>query len=94
MLFAILFDGQDEMLAAAPAVHHHALGDQYWREAYSADVDYNGDCQTAYVEISDDGLIDRLSKLILDDRHLEDCRRQVNALILGSEQNQTITRAA
>ena len=32
MLFALLYDRQDQVLAAAPACDHLAMGDQYWLE--------------------------------------------------------------
>ena len=38
MLFALLYDHQDQVLAAAPACDHLAMGDQYWLECHLATV--------------------------------------------------------
>ncbi len=81
MLFALLFNEQDQLLAATPAVFQYAMGDSYWRDIYAADVGWNADFQTAYVEVIDDPLIDMLNSLETDDQHLAECRCRINRLI-------------
>ena len=93
MLFALLFDGQDELIAAAPAVFQYSLGNAYWRDAYSDQIEPDEDCQTAYVEVRDGDLIDKLNSLETDDTHLKDCRQRI-AQLTGPPRPGTQTRAA
>ncbi|MGI9517952.1 MAG: hypothetical protein ACR2NP_12945 [Pirellulaceae bacterium] len=81
MLYALLFDGQDRLIAAAPAALQHATGDSYWRDSYAGRIQFTEDCQTAYVEIDDPLLRDMLDSLPTDDRHLQACGARIEALI-------------
>jgi len=80
MLFAILFDANDQLIAAAPAVFQYAVGNEYWRENYAGEVVVDGDFQTAYIEVIDDDTIDMLNSLELGDEHLQTCRQRVASL--------------
>ena len=93
MLFALLYNGQDELIAAAPAVFQYAVGDVYWRDSYASHLDWDVDCQTAYVEISHDDLIDKLNSLETEDTHLLECRKRVDE-ITGPVPDAKKTRAA
>lgn len=98
MLFALLFNGSDELIAAAPAVFQYSVGDNYWREFYSGDVNIDADCQTAYAETDDDQLIDKLNSLEHDDQHLAECRSRIDELTVTQAkvkvQSSKTTRAA
>ena len=94
MLFALLFNGQDELIAAAPAVFQYAVGDVYWRDTYASSLDWDTGCQTAYVEVSDDDLIDKLNSLETEDTHLLECRRRVDEMTGPAPGPKSKTRAA
>ena len=51
MLFALLYGHQDQVLAAARACDHLAMGDQYWLECHLATVSEADMFATAYLEI-------------------------------------------
>lgn len=66
MLFALLYDPQDEIIAAAPACDQLALGDEYWFDCQGVEIDIQH-CQTAYVKIADLALQDQLLAISADD---------------------------
>ena len=81
MLYALLYDGQDRLLAAAPAVLQHATGDAFWRDSYTRRLPLDADCQTAHVEIEDPQLREMLDTLQTDDQFLQVCETRVEAII-------------
>ena len=81
MLYALLFDGQDRLMAAAPAVLQHATGDAFWQESYARKLILDADCQTAHVEIDDPKLREMLDSLQTDDQFLQACEARVEAII-------------
>lgn len=83
MLFALLFDEKDQLVAAAPAPAQHPMGDAFWRDIYPQMIPINHQYQTAQVEVKDAELTARLLSLATDDQHLEYCRSGVESLVLG-----------
>ncbi len=59
MLLALLYQDDGTLSAAAPACDQQPLGDRYWRELYPERVRLRGS-ETAYVDIDDAELVDRL----------------------------------
>ena len=63
MLFALLYDHHDQVLAAAPACDQLAMGDEFWLECHGVDVSQADIFATAYREIRDPSLQQRLLEL-------------------------------
>ncbi len=82
MLFALLFDNKDRLVAAAPAVDQQPFGNAFWRDAYPQPLRVSDDWQTAYLEINEPSLIDDLSSLATDDTRLDACRSSIEALAI------------
>lgn len=80
MWFALLFNEQDELLAAAPAAPVHAMGREYWRDIYASEVAFSNQCQTAYLNIESNELIQKLESLESSDEHLAECRARIDEL--------------
>jgi hypothetical protein len=59
MLMALLYRDDGRLLAAAPACDQQPFGDGYWEEVCS-EYPSAGTGETAYVEISDPDLVNRL----------------------------------
>ncbi|MEL7499712.1 MAG: hypothetical protein AAFN77_19065 [Planctomycetota bacterium] len=51
MLFALLYNEIDEIVAAGPACDQLPMGDVYWRDCHTAKIEMEGDYQIAYVNI-------------------------------------------
>jgi hypothetical protein len=62
MLLALLYDDSGRLAAAAPACDQQPLGDRYWREVCAERVSLRGS-ETAYVNIDDPWLVDRLLRM-------------------------------
>ncbi len=62
MLLALLYAHDGELLAAALACDQEPLGNRYWREVYPEVLPLRGS-ETAYVEIDDALLADRLLRM-------------------------------
>jgi hypothetical protein len=62
MLLAILYQDDGQLSAAAPACDQQPLGDRYWKEIYPEEVRLRGS-ETAYVNIDDPLLVDRLLQM-------------------------------
>ncbi len=87
MLFALLYDHHDQVLAAAPACDHLAVGDQFWFECHSVDVAEADVFATAYREIRDPYLQKRLLKLGVDASILSSViTKEIEAIDLGGVQ--------
>ena len=59
MILAILFC-EDEVVAAAPACDQAPHGDRYWSEIHAGDFEIGRMFETAYIEIQDHQLRERL----------------------------------
>lgn len=66
MLFALLYNSSDEIVAAAYACDQLVLGDDYWTQTHPVDVDPS-DCQTAYVNVIHPLLQYQLTMLGIDE---------------------------
>ena len=66
MLLALLYEHDGVLSAAAPACDQQPVGDQYWREISPQSVRVQGS-ETAYVDIDDDSLVDRLLRMDFQD---------------------------
>jgi hypothetical protein len=66
MLLALLYDHEDKLSAAAPACDQQPLGDRFWREVCPVTVGLLGS-DTAYVDIDDTSLVDRLLRMEFQD---------------------------
>ncbi len=75
MFMALLFDEQDQLIAAAPACDQLALGDRYWSEVYPQEVSgvYG---QTAVLDIQSTELVQLLQDLSKDSSLLGLCRKR------------------
>lgn len=87
MLFALLYGHQDQVLAAAPACDHLAMGDQYWLECHRVDVSEADIFATAYREIRDPYLQGRLLELGVNELVLPSAvTKEIEAIDLGGVQ--------
>ena len=87
MLFALLYNHQDQVLAAAPACDHAAMGDRYWLECHRATVSEADMFATAYREIRDPYLQQRLLELGVNDSVLSSIvTKEIEAMDLGGIQ--------
>jgi hypothetical protein len=66
MLLALLYEDDGKLSAAAPACDQQPLGDRYWREVYPQTVRVQ-ESETAYVDIDDPILVDRLLRMDFQD---------------------------
>lgn len=66
MLLALLYQGDGNLVAAAPACDQQPLGDRYWSEVYPEQVEVRGS-ETAYVAVDDPVLLDRLLRMAFRD---------------------------
>ena len=67
MLFALLYDHHDQVLAAAPACDYLPMGDQFWLDCHGVDVCQDDIFATAYREIRDPSFQQRLLDLGVDE---------------------------
>jgi hypothetical protein len=68
MLLALLYSGDGELTAAAPACDQQPYGDRYWDEVHpSATV--TAEAETAYVDIQNEELARRLLQGEFEDEH-------------------------
>ena len=87
MLFALLYDHRDQVLAAAPACDHLAMGDQYWLECHLVDVSEADIFATAYREIRDPNLQVRLLELGVNESVLSSAvTKEIEAIDMGGVQ--------
>ncbi len=66
MLLAILFDDDDQVVAAAPACDQTAVGNEYWEEIHPVALKSNS-YDIAYVEVSDLALRHNLLRVGMDE---------------------------
>ena len=62
MLLALLYQDDGRLAAAAPACDQQPFGDRYWREIHPEVVTLRGS-ETAYANIDDPTLVDRLLRM-------------------------------
>jgi len=87
MLFALLYDHQDQVLAAAPACDYLAMGDKYWVECHRAAVNEADMFATAYREIRDPYLQGRLLELGVNASVLSSAvTKEIEAIDMGGVQ--------
>lgn len=60
MLMALLYQDQDQLIAAALACDYYALGNRYWQEVSNQGISYQPDMEIAVVQIEDQELAERL----------------------------------
>ena len=65
MLFALLYNQQDEIVAAALACDQLVMGESYWRECHPAGIEPE-EFQTAYINVIDPAIQQRLKWLGVD----------------------------
>ena len=84
MLFALLYDHSDRVIAAAPACDQISMGDRYWLECHPATISATDVFATAYREIRDRDLQKRLLDLGIDDQvHAAAITTEVESLDYG-----------
>ena len=81
MLFAILYDENERLVAAALACEQRSFGNDYWTEIYPAELKLNPQWQTAYVDVADPSLRGYLMELRHDERLLSFCHDELECLI-------------
>lgn len=67
MLMALLFVGENEIAAAAPACDQAPHGDRYWFEFHDANISQSEVFETAYVTIASLDLQSRLLRVGIDE---------------------------
>jgi hypothetical protein len=80
MLLALLYSPDGAILAVAPACDQEPFGERYWREMHFERVNLR-DSETAYQEIDDSFLVERL--LQLDFRNGHEAAEMVEAHLNG-----------
>ena len=87
MLFALLYDHRNQVLAAAPACDHLAIGDQFWLDCHGANVAQADIFATAYREIRDPNLQQRLLEVGINDSILSSSiTREIEMIDMGGVQ--------
>ena len=87
MLFALLYNHQDQILAAAPACDYLAMGNQYWIECHRVSVSEADIFATAYREIRDPYLQERLLELGVNESVLSSAvTKEIEAMDMGGVQ--------
>lgn len=81
MLFAILFDQDDQLVAAAPAVDVHHYGSRYWRDVYPRPLPPV--LQGGTVQVREPELIEMLNSLAIADTYLPECRLAIERLVIA-----------
>ncbi len=82
MLFALLYDSNDLIAAAAMACDQQPMGDRYWEECHLAELDSSESYQTAYMTIVDPFLQMRLMLIGIDQEiDRAELTRAVDALV-------------
>ena len=82
MLFALLYDSNDLISAAAMACDQQPLGNRYWYECHLAELDSSESYQTAYMSIVDPFLQMQLLMLGIDQEvDRAELTRAVDALV-------------
>lgn len=81
MLFTLLFDHRDQLIAAAPAVDVHQFGADYWRDVYLQPLTPGLRPRVATIEILDQQLANKLNSLALGDQHLAECQAEIDRLV-------------
>ncbi len=80
-MFAILFDQDDRLVAAAPAVDVHHYGSRYWQDVYPRPLPPV--LQGGTVQVREPELIEMLSSLAVGDTYLPECRLAIERLVIG-----------
>ncbi len=93
MLLAVLFDASEEIIGIAPACDQHPLGERYWNDIYPAQISFHAGSQTAYVEVNDQYLLQRISLAPYDDAELQFCVTELERM-LDSQQLAKLSYAA
>lgn len=87
MLFALLYDHHDQVLAAAMACDQLAMGDQFWLDCHGVDVCQADIFATAYRDIRDPSLQQRLLELGVNETILSSSvTRELEAMEMGGLQ--------
>lgn len=63
MLMALLYATDDSLVAAARACDQQPLGPRYWTEVHSLAAETPREGETAYVDIEDRALVERLLRM-------------------------------
>ena len=85
MLFAILFDDSENVVAVAPACDQQPYANRYWTEIYPIPLSVHAGYQTAYFEVNDISLVDRLQHLPLDPTLLPTCTDELERILRGPD---------
>ncbi|MEM7782848.1 MAG: hypothetical protein AAF939_12325 [Planctomycetota bacterium] len=67
MLMALLYNHEDELIAAGPACDQLPLGDRYWLEFHESKIGPDSIFETAYVTVVQSELQKKLLMLGIDD---------------------------
>lgn len=87
MLFALLYDHHDQVLAAAPACDQLAMGDQFWLDCHQVEISEAEIFATAYRDVRDPQFQARLLKLGIDQSILSSSMtRELEAMDMGGIQ--------
>ena len=87
MLFALLYDHHDQVLAAALARDQFAMGEQFWLKCHDVNVCQADIFATAYREIRNPALQQRLLELGVNELILSSSiTREIEAMDMGGIQ--------
>ena len=81
VIFCLLFDHEDQLIAAAPAVDVQHYGKRYWTDVYGMVTVPTRDWQVATLAINDLELVVLLQSLSVSDEHLAHCRIAIDRLL-------------
>ncbi len=82
MWFSLLFDPNDQLVAAAPAVDVQQFGHRYWTEFPFHPLHPGHHGASATIEVTDPTLITMLNSLETSDEHLTACRTAIQRIVL------------
>ena len=92
MLFTLLFDANQQLVAAAPTCDQSLLGDRYWTMIYPQKIDPS-ELETAIIHVQDRELIDLLQLLPLDSDLQPRCHELVEESIFTDDHGKTLRRS-
>lgn len=86
MLFAVLFDAEEKIIAVAPACEEQPYGRRYWSEIYPVKLSLHSGNHTGYIEVTSQNLIERIERIPFDDSQLELCAAELERIALETRQ--------
>ena len=86
MLYTLLFDHEENLVAAAKTCDQWVMGDRYWSEAYPVEVDFEN-CESATLEIENPLLQYMLDEFPTHPDRQEVCEIFVDQIVFSTPKN-------